>query len=204
MKCPVCHQPDSRVTDTRVVTDGFAIRRRRECARCSARFSTYEEVELLNLTVLKRDGSREPYLREKLEQGLRKATEKRPITAEEFRRLISRIEGDIQKKGARTLAQGPRSLRRRPGRTLEIKARDIGEIVMRQIRQVDPVAYIRFASVYRSFQDAESFQRELRHFLQTARTPRRQVPSRPSSRRSRPAAVPARLHHVQNRRLNRR
>lgn len=149
MKCPVCHHPDSKVTDSRVVTGGFAIRRRRECVRCRARFSTYEEVELLNLTVLKRDGRREAYLREKLEHGIRKATEKRPITAEEFQKLINRIEGDIQKAGARK------------GGAQEIKAGQIGEIVMRHLKRVDPVAYIRFASVYRSFKDAETFQREL-------------------------------------------
>ncbi len=168
------------MTDSRLVTDGFAIRRRRECARCSSRFSTYEEVELLNLSVLKRDGSRESYLREKLEQGLRKATEKRPITAEEFRRLVSRIEGDIQKKGARK------------GGTQEIKASDIGEIVMRHLQRVDPVAYIRFASVYRSFQDAETFQRELQYLLRGSR------PSRSPRSRPRPS------RHVQNRRTARR
>jgi len=117
-------------------------------------------VELLNLTVLKRDGRREAYQRAKLEQGIRKAVEKRPITAEEFRRLISRIEGDIQKKGGRK------------GGTLEIKAGDIGEIIMRHLKRLDPVAYIRFASVYRSFTDAETFQRELDLLLPNPRLAR--------------------------------
>lgn len=170
MKCPVCHHSDSKVTDSRLVTDGFAIRRRRECLRCEARFSTYEEVELLNLTVLKRDGRREAYQRIKLEQGIRKAVEKRPITAEEFRRLISRIEGDIQKNGGRK------------GGTQEIKASDIGEIIMRHLKRLDPVAYIRFASVYRSFTDAETFQRELDLLLTSSRQGRRRKAS-PKNRR---------------------
>jgi transcriptional repressor NrdR len=161
MKCPVCHHPDSKVTDTRLVIDGFAIRRRRECVQCAFRFSTYEEVELLNITVLKRDGRRESYTREKLERGIRKAVEKRPITGEEFKQLISRIERDIQRKG------GP-----------EIKTSEIGEIVMRHLKRVDPVAYIRFASVYRSFKDAETFQHELDLLIKPRTTPSTRRPRR--------------------------
>lgn len=130
---------DSRVTD-----EGLAIRRRRECDRCGYRFSTIEEVEILNLTVIKRDGHREPYSREKMESGLRRATEKRAITAQTFKKLVGQIERDIQLRG----------------RT-EVTSQQIGEIVMKRLQRVDQVAYIRFASVYRQFQDVESFKNEL-------------------------------------------
>ncbi len=144
MKCPACHNPETKVTDSRLVNDGTAIRRRRECLRCTFRFSTYEEAEILNLAVIKRDGRREPYSKEKLESGLRKALEKRPITQDDFRKLVNRIESDIQQK-----QKG------------EITSSVIGELVMKHLRRTDEVAYIRFASVYRSFRDVASFQREL-------------------------------------------
>lgn len=148
MKCPACHHSESKVTDTRLANEGFAIRRRRACLRCQFRFSTHEEVELLNLTVIKRDGRRELYSRDKLEQGLKKAFEKRPITSEMFRRLTSAIERDLQQKGK-----------------TEITSRAIGEIVMKWLKRTDQVAYIRFASVYRSFQDVDSFKAELNALL---------------------------------------
>lgn len=148
MKCPACHHPDTKVTDSRLINDGMAIRRRRECLECGFRFSTYEEVEILNLTVVKRDGRTEPYNKEKLESGLRKALEKRPITHDEFKKLVSQIERDIQleQKG-------------------EIKTSQIGEIIMKHLKKTDAVAYIRFASVYRSFKDAQTFQRELKKLI---------------------------------------
>lgn len=144
MKCPSCHNDDTSVLDSRLAEEGFAIRRRRECDRCGYRFSTVEEVELLNLTVVKRDGRREPYNREKIEQGLRKALQKRPFTAERFKKLVSQIERDMQLRG----------------RT-EITSQHIGELIMKRLQKVDQVAYIRFASVYRQFQDIESFKQEL-------------------------------------------
>lgn len=144
MKCPVCLAADTKVTDSRLTSEGFAIRRRRECVECGFRFSTFEEVEILNLSVIKRDGRREPYSREKLENGVKKALEKRPVTQDDFRKLINRIERDIQ------------HLQRS-----EITSRMIGELVMKRLKRFDSVAYIRFASVYRSFQDVASFQREL-------------------------------------------
>lgn len=128
--------------------EGLAIRRRRECDRCGYRFSTIEEVEILNLTVIKRDGRREPYSREKLESGLRKAIQKRPITGEMFKKLIGQIERDVQVRG----------------RT-EITSHQLGEVVMKRLQRVDQVAYIRFASVYRQFQDVESFKRELNRLI---------------------------------------
>lgn len=148
MKCPACHHPDTKVTDSRLINDGMAIRRRRECLECGFRFSTYEGVEILNLTVVKRDGRTEPYNKEKLESGLRKALEKRPITHDEFKQLVNHIERDIQleQKG-------------------EIKTSQIGEIIMKHLKKTDAVAYIRFASVYRSFKDAQTFQRELKKLI---------------------------------------
>ncbi len=148
MKCPACHHSDSKVTDSRLVNDSFAIRRRRECEQCGFRFSTYEEVEILNLSVVKRDGRREPYSRDKLEAGLRKAFEKRPITREGFHRLLTSVERDIQLKGK-----------------TEITTSAIGELVMKWLKKTDHVAYIRFASVYRSFKDVESFKAELNLLL---------------------------------------
>jgi len=148
MKCPACHHDDTKVTDSRLVNEGMAIRRRRECLKCNFRFSTYEEVEILNLTVVKRDGRTEPYNKEKLESGLRKSFEKRPITQDEFKKLINHIERDIQLEGKN-----------------EIKAKRVGEIIMKHLRRVDDVAYIRFASVYRSFKDAKTFQRELKKII---------------------------------------
>lgn len=156
MKCPACHHPDSKVTDSRLSSEGFAIRRRRECEQCGFRFSTYEEVEILNLTVIKRDGRREPYSREKLEFGLKKAFEKRPVTREAFHRLVTSVERDIQLKGK-----------------TEITSHAIGEIAMKWLKRADQVAYIRFASVYRSFKDVESFKTELNLLL---RPPRKRRP----------------------------
>jgi transcriptional repressor NrdR len=148
MKCPACHHDDTKVTDSRLVNEGMAIRRRRKCLKCGFRFSTYEEVEILNLTVIKRDGRTEPYNKEKMEAGLRKSFEKRPITQDEFKKLVNHIERDIQLEGKN-----------------EIKAKRIGEIIMKHLRRVDDVAYIRFASVYRSFKDAKTFQRELKKII---------------------------------------
>ncbi len=148
MKCPSCHNSDTSVLDSRVTDEGLAIRRRRACDKCGYRFSTVEEVEILNLSVVKRDGHREPYSREKLEVGIRKAFEKRSMTTQTFKKLIGQIERDIQVRG----------------RT-EITSQQIGEIIMKRLQRVDQVAYIRFASVYRQFQDVESFKRELNVLL---------------------------------------
>ena len=145
MFCPFCGHTDTKVIDSRLTEDGGAIRRRRECEKCGERFSTYEEMVLLNISVVKRDGRKEAYEREKTEQGIKRALEKRPISHEEFRNLINRIERDIQ------------VLRKE-----EIKSSEIGGIVMKELRTLDEVAYIRFASVYKSFKDVKSFERELK------------------------------------------
>ena len=148
MRCPLCNFDDTKVVDSRIIADGLSIRRRRECMECEYRFSTVEGVEILDLTVVKRDGRREPYLREKMEVGLKKALEKRSNDPEEFRSLVGAIERDIQKK-----------------KKDEIESEEIGEIVMAHLRTFDTVAYIRFASVYRAFTDVKTFQEELDKLL---------------------------------------
>lgn len=148
MHCPYCNYYDTKVTDTRVIADGLTIRRRRECSKCGFRFSTMEESEILDLTVVKRDGRREPYNKDKLASGLKHSLEKRPYTAEQFKSLVQKIERDIQR-------------RRKP----ELTSREIGEIVMKRLRNFDQIAYIRFASVYRSFQDVSGFTEELRGLI---------------------------------------
>lgn len=144
MHCPVCGHEDTKVIDSRVANEGATIRRRRECEACEYRFSTGEEIELLDLVVVKRNGHRENYHREKIEHGLRRALEKRPVTEAAFRSLMQGVERDIQKK-----------------RSNELTSADIGEIVMGRLEHFDKVAYIRFASVYRQFEDVASFKREL-------------------------------------------
>lgn len=141
MNCPKCLNVDTKVVDSRPVEEAAAIRRRRECEKCEFRFSTYEQIEILDLTVIKRDGTRQLYAREKLERGLSRAFEKREHTDQTFKKIISAVEQEIQKK-----AVGG-----------EITSNTIGEIVMRAIRKIDKVAYIRFASVYRQFEDIEEF-----------------------------------------------
>lgn len=137
------------MVDSRMSSDGMSIRRRRECERCDYRFSTMEEGELLDLMVIKRDGSREPYSREKLERGLRKSLEKRQYTELDFQKLIHAIERDIQKK-----------------KRNELRTSEIGELVMNRLKGFDTVAYIRFASVYRAFEDVQTFQQELNNLLE--------------------------------------
>jgi transcriptional repressor NrdR len=143
MRCPNCSNDDTKVLDSRPISDGMAIRRRRECIKCGVRFSTHEEMELLDLTVVKRDGSTQAYMREKIENGIRKAFEKRPLTHDDFHALIVGIEQDIQKTGKSQVA-----------------TKEIGNIVMKRVKSKDQVAYIRFASVYRKFADVEEFVRE--------------------------------------------
>lgn len=145
MRCPVCRHRDTRVVDSRVGLDGTSIRRRRLCSSCKHRFSTIEEIELLDLTVIKTDGRREAYSGEKVRRGIQHALEKRPYTELAFKTLFHHIEHDIQK------------LKKR-----EVTSKEIGEIVMRHLKKFDKVAYIRFASVYRQFEDVRTFQRELR------------------------------------------
>ncbi len=141
MHCPKCLNQDTKVVDSRPVEDAGSIRRRRECEKCNFRFSTYEQIEILDLSVKKRDGTCQPYVRDKLERGLRRAFEKRNLTDYLFRKVVSEIEQEIQKKAS----------------SGEISSEQIGEIIMKVIRKVDKVAYIRFASVYRQFEDIQEF-----------------------------------------------
>lgn len=152
MHCPVCSHPDTRVVDSRLAPDGTSVRRRRQCDQCEHRFSTSEEIELLDLTVVKRDGHRETYSREKIERGLRKALEKRSYTENDFRTLVHAIERAIQRR-----------------KTMELRSSDVGEVVMQELKAFDKIAYIRFASVYRSFEDVETFEEELRRLLASAK-----------------------------------
>ncbi len=156
MRCQVCNHKDTKVVDSRISTDGASVRRRRECEKCSFRFSTLEEVELMDLTVVKRNGQRENYSREKLSKGLLKALEKRSYTEASFHKLVHKVERDIQKK-----------------RRGELTALELGEIVMKHLRTFDKVAYIRFASVYRSFEDVNKFEEELNKLLKKKKTKRK-------------------------------
>lgn len=164
MRCPACNFLDTKVVDSRLSPDAMSIRRRRECEKCEHRFSTLESLEILDLTVVKRDGSRQPYRRDKVEAGLRHSLEKRPITADDFRRLVTLIERDLAKL-----------------KDDELTSRDIGEVVMNRLQQFDKVAYIRFASVYRSFEDVQTFERELRSLL----SPKRRLGERARAKKKR-------------------
>jgi transcriptional repressor NrdR len=156
MRCPACAEAETRVIDSRVIENGRAIRRRRECPRCDHRFSTVEQIELLRLVVVKKDGRREPYQQEKLEGGIRKALEKRPVPEGRVRELLTSIERNLQAEGEE-----------------EVTSRAIGAVVMRHLKEVDEVAYIRFASVYKSFRDAETFGTELKRLRKRTRPRRR-------------------------------
>ena len=147
MNCPFCNFTETKVVDSRDTQDGKITRRRRECTKCSSRFSTYEEIELLRLVIVKKDGSKVDYDKNKIEAGIRKALEKRPITAERFAKLMGDIEYDIR------AVEKP-----------EITTREIGKMVLKKMRELDEVAYVRFASVYKSFGSIESFKKELDTF----------------------------------------
>ena len=144
MRCPYCGSQEDRVVDTRSVRDGEAIRRRRECANCGKRFTTYEYIERSPILVVKRDGKREEFQREKLAHGIREACHKRPISAQKIESTVGRIVGEI-------LAMS------KP----EVLSIEIGEIVMKHLRTLDEVAYVRFASIYREFKDVEEFEETL-------------------------------------------
>lgn len=149
MNCPVCKAKDTKVVDSRLSGGGFSIRRRRMCQKCQFRFSTIEDMEILDLVVIKRDGHRENYSKDKLIRGMRTSLEKRQYLEDDFHKLVNEIERDIQKKS----------------NSGEITSKQIGEIVMKRFKSFDQVAYIRYASVYRSFKDAKTFQKELNALL---------------------------------------
>ncbi|RKO67440.1 transcriptional regulator NrdR [Desulfofundulus salinus] len=150
MRCPFCGFSESRVLDSRSAEDGYSIRRRRECAGCARRFTTYERVDELPLVVVKKDGRREVFNRNKLLAGLVKACQKRPVSMVTLEALVDEVE--------RTL---------RSTAELEVSSRQIGEMIMERLRVLDEVAYVRFASVYREFRDVQEFLREIQRLSET-------------------------------------
>jgi len=145
LRCPFCRNMDDRVIDSRLSKDGDLIRRRRECSHCQRRFTTYERVEETLPLVIKKDGRRELFDRGKILNGLQKACEKRPISVNVLEKLIERIEQRLQESGER-----------------EVLSREIGEQIMQELQSLDEVAYVRFASVYRSFKDVNEFMNEVK------------------------------------------
>ena len=148
MKCPYCNQENSRVVDSRPVAESNSIRRRRVCDDCGRRFTTYEKVETIPLVVIKKDQKREQYDRQKLEGGVMRACYKRPVPAQAVSELTDKVETEIFNREDK-----------------EIPSKEIGEIVMRNLKDLDAVAYVRFASVYREFKDVETFMDELKKLL---------------------------------------
>jgi len=151
MKCPFCSSSENRVIDSRISKDGHAIRRRRECTGCGRRFTTYEFVEEVLPTVVKKDGRREAFDRIKIRSGIKKACEKRPVKTEDIEKIVENVERFCQKY------QGD-----------EVPTTAIGENIMEELQELDGVAYVRFASVYRQFRDVNDFMNELQRFLETS------------------------------------
>jgi transcriptional repressor NrdR len=152
MKCPFCHDLENRVIDSRLTKDGDIIRRRRECFHCKRRFTTYERVEEMLPMVVKKDGRREVFDRQKIVSGLKKACEKRPVSTAAIEQTADRIERTLQERGDK-----------------EVPSSVIGEAIMRELHKLDQVAYVRFASVYRSFKDVGEFMRELEDLIKERR-----------------------------------
>lgn len=144
MHCPFCNADDTKVIDSRLVTDGTSVRRRRECVTCAERFTTFEIAELVMPRIVKSNGNREPFDEAKLRAGMQRALEKRPVSIEDIDAAVSRIMHRLRSTGER-----------------ELPSRQVGGEVMRELRDMDPVAYVRFASVYRDFQDLSEFQAEI-------------------------------------------
>ena len=149
MKCPYCGNPDTRVIASRPADDNNSIRRRRSCDECGKRFTTYEKVETIPLIVIKKDNNREAFDRSKIEAGVLRACYKRPVSAEDIKRTVDEIELEVVNREEK-----------------EIPSNLIGEIVMDKLKLLDPVAYVRFASVYREFKDVNTFMDELKTFLE--------------------------------------
>lgn len=144
MHCPFCSAQDTKVIDSRLVAEGDQVRRRRECLTCAERFTTFESAELVMPRLIKRDGTREPFDEDKLRAGLQRALEKRPVSVDEIEAALNRIRHALRSRGER-----------------ELPSAEVGLLVMEQLRALDKVAYVRFASVYRDFQDISEFQDEI-------------------------------------------
>jgi transcriptional repressor NrdR len=156
MKCPFCQKDNDRVIDSRASEDDFAIRRRRECLACKRRYTTYERVERTAVKVVKKDGSRVPFDRTRIKLGLEKACWKRPVSDAQLETIVTEVENHLETNF-----------------DSEVESRYLGELVMQRLRELDQVAYVRFASVYRQFQDVHDFVDELRPMLaETPRPPR--------------------------------
>ena len=155
MYCPFCGDKETKVNDSRLVADGNQVRRRRECQECGERFTTFESAELVLPRVIKSNGNRQPFDEDKLLNGLQRALEKRPISIETIDSVLSRIKHKLQGMGER-----------------EIRTRVVGELVMAELRELDEVAYVRFASVYRRFQDLNEFREEIDRLDKHANSPR--------------------------------
>ena len=149
MRCPFCANPESKVVDSRPADEGASIRRRRECLECHKRFTTYETMESLPLMVVKKDGSRQSFDRNKVMNGLIRACEKRPVSFSTMEEIVNEIEQTLQNEMER-----------------EVSSAEIGELVMERLKKVDEVSYVRFASVYRQFKDINTFMRELNKLLE--------------------------------------
>ncbi|HVX59373.1 MAG TPA: transcriptional regulator NrdR [Pirellulales bacterium] len=156
MKCPFCRKDNDRVIDSRASQDSFAIRRRRECLSCKRRYTTYERIEEQSIKVVKKDGIREPFERDKIRKGLEKACWKRAVSDDQIETVVAAIEADI-------LANFD----------AEVDSGYLGELVMKELRQLDQVAFVRFASVYREFKDVRDFVDELEPMLEESRRPKR-------------------------------
>jgi transcriptional repressor NrdR len=152
MKCPYCHADNDRVLDSRTSQDGFATRRRRECLDCRRRYTTYERIEATTVKIVKKDGSREPFDHAKIKKGLEKACWKRPISDEQLEAVIAAVESQLEENFES-----------------EVESRHVGELVMQHLRELDEVAYVRFASVYRQFKDVQDFVAELKPMLAESR-----------------------------------
>ena len=148
MKCPYCGSENTRVTDSRPVDESNSIRRRRQCDSCGKRFTTYEKIEMIPLVVIKKDHTRQQYDRSKIEAGVMRACYKRPIPVDDIKRMIDKVETELFNQG-----------------TGEVKSAEIGEKVMDGLKDLDPVAYVRFASVYREFKDVGTFMDELKKII---------------------------------------
>ena len=149
MKCPYCDYTESKVIDSRPAEDGTSIRRRRECLKCQKRFTTYEKLETISLIVVKQDNSRQPYDREKVVRGLIRACEKRPITYARMEEIADKIESELYQQMSK-----------------EVTSTEIGELVMEHLKELDEVAYVRFASVHKHFSDINSFMTALQELLE--------------------------------------
>ena len=154
MKCPFCQSDNDRVIDSRTSQDGFAIRRRRQCLACKRRYTTYERIEGTTVKIIKKDGVREPFDRSKIKQGLEKACWKRPVSDAQLEGIVAEVENDLEAHFES-----------------EVESRYLGELVMKHLRQLDDVAFVRFASVYRQFKDVHDFVSELKPMLDQSRRP---------------------------------